>query len=247
MANGLDALCQAFLGAGDLEAVEQQLAVLLQQGECAQARLLLDATELRLGTWLQQTSNGAARAQLALCHLLMFLCQDDLDSARFLIRRLAAKHGIAALNSCEELYKRLWSGDMIGATELANQMKKDGVMKDIPLAQKALEHFCARLQARQLQLVQHAYSAVSVDMFGRALGLGTVADVDAFCRWSPGLFEVKDGFVIPKPIKPQETQDVAAHVEKLTKLIVFLESETVTQISGKLPSSTGSTAGNSQQ
>jgi hypothetical protein len=132
--------------------------------------------------------------------------------------------------------------------ELGNQALKSGALTELPLARAALEQACARMQARQLQLLQQAYSAVSVATFGRAMGLASPADVEAFCKWSPNLFEVRDGFVMPTPPPPQgqASEDVAGHIEKLTKLVVFLESEAVTHINTRVSAHAAAASSQSQ-
>jgi len=245
----LNQLCLAFEKTGSTDQVEHELNGLLQAGECSQARVLLDAAELRLGPWLavegMEPSKSAAKVQLGAAHLTILLSEDDLPAARLLTKRLGGVTPVV-IQRCVTIYQRLWTGDTVGAIEVAVASQKDAQFGQFPLALKALELFIARIRNRQLQLLQRAYSAIAVDSFGKSLGLSSKAEVESFCKWSPNLFEVKGGYVLPAPVKPVENEDVGAQIEKLTKLTVFLEGETVTYINAKVPT-TATSSSSSQQ
>jgi hypothetical protein len=261
----LDALCTSFITVPSLEQIEVELSPLLLQGEVKKAKILLSSSEMKYGPWLHGGGSTGdvppavfhAKSSLAACHLLVLLCQteeEDLTAAKLLTKRLGSANPDPntypyVLQKCLLIYGKLWNGDVISAIEVASQLKQDPQFsqqgQNLPM--KALDQFIASIRNRQLQLLQQAYSAISVEAFGKALGLNSMAEVEAFCKWSPNVFQVREGYVHPTPAKIVNNEDVGAHIEKLTKLIVFLEGETVTFINSKISSAPGAVGGSSQQ
>ena len=246
-AQQLDALCQVLehRSSGNVDSVGQELGTLLGNGDCANARVLLDAAELRLGPWLGEGGNQAAKAQLGEVHLLVLLCENDLPAAKMLIKRLGGQL-TPVLTKIAAVYDKLWNTQLVAAMEIANSCKQDSAFARSHLVARALDLFLARIRLRQLYFIQRAYSCISAEKFGKVLGFSTMEEVDNFCRMSPSVFELKNGFVVARPPAAVDNTEVASQIEKLTKLIVFLEGETVMHIDPKLPGAAAGASGSSQ-
>jgi len=76
---------------------------------------------------------------------------------------------------------------------------------------------------------------MTVESFGRAIGLNGPAEVEDFCRQHADVFKVENEFVNIWPAPASNPSDVTQQIEKLTKLVVFLESKTSTFIKSKVP------------
>ena len=239
-------LCSAYASLESEDMTANNLAQLLRDGDLAKARTLLDAAELRNGSWfaIPGSENQVKTLSLATCHALILISEESLDAAKFFFKRVGQLP--PALLGCKQIYERLWVGDGIGALELANGALKGGELIDLPLARMALEQTCARLRARELQQMRRTYTALPVAAFGRAMGLATPTEVEAFCKWSPDLFECKDGFVVPTPPSDQHAEDLVGHIEQLTRLVVFLESKVVTHVDSRIKSAPGTVSSQSQ-
>lgn len=220
----------------NFEKVGFELMNLLKTGDSASARVLLDSIELKVGSWLNAAGgNQQIKMELGLVHLTILLSEDDLPAARLLTRRLNAIQA-EEFKLIENVYQFLWVGDSIKAVELCISIQPK--LNNFPLAQKSVELLTARIRSHQLQLVQRAYDTISVDDFARVLGLSSPQQVEKFCNMPPdGRFQVESNFVqVSVQSEAMNQEDVSAQIEKLTNLIVFLEGETVTYISPKLPS-----------
>lgn len=87
---------------------------------------------------------------------------------------------------------------------------------------------------------------MTIDSFGRAFGLNNAAEVGAFCQQHAGLFQIQDAFVCVVPVPLANQADLAQKIEKLARLVVFLEGETSTYITSKAPAVAGSTTSGGQ-
>ena len=212
-----------------LEGVTSQLLSMFASGDSSQARYLLDSSELRWGPWQGEST----QQNLAVVHLLVLLCENDLHAARFLTKRSALPRNSPGFL----VYEDLWKGNVLAAME-----KLSTGFTTTPAEQKVASLLVAKLRAKQLDDVQLGYRTMKVENFAKQLGLTTQADVERFCQMSPGgQFRVEGNVVHIQDLTIQQlstAQDAMAQVEKLTRVILDLQRETTTTI----PSSTKQSA-----
>lgn len=199
------------------EATVGEVARLVQGGDSSQAKFFLDGLELRFGPWEDE--------QLAVAHLLVLLCENDLHSARFLCKR-TPKLLTTTTNWWFQVYEMLWHAQYLSAQQVLSSPPV--LACPSALIQQSAQLLLAKIRARQVAHVQRVYSKISVADLGQILGLGTPQEVARFCEMSPDLlFTVSGQFVTiaPPSSAPASNQDTAEYVAKLAKLIAHVQSE----------------------
>lgn len=246
MSSVLDEVVFSYEQKLDAERIGKGVQERLEVGDTTGARVLLDAAELQSGSWLEQSARSLGNTtQLGVVHLFVLLIENDLHAARHLAHRIQCSSSQTALTAAVRVYELLWNDGTVVACEYAQKLRKDFQhMGSLVLG--ALELLIARFQARQLDLMQRAYSTISVDSFGNNLGLSSKEHVDKFCAMPPDdRFEVRGEFVHVSRSCRVENKDTSAQIRKLTNLVVFLEGETTTFISSKLPTEAAGTTSSS--
>ena len=242
----LDQLVFCYNQANSLEDIGAQLQNSLQTGDSAGARVLLDAAEMKHGPWTSSTPDNI-KIQLGVVHLFVLLTENDINASRHLTHRLQSSESTPLINAAAGVYERMWREGAVAASEHAQSLRET-CREAGPLVLSSLEVLIARFHARQLELTQRAYTTISVELFGRNLGLSSKEHVEKFCGMPPDRrFEVKDNFVHVSRPPHADSADSAAQIEKLTNLVVFLEGETTTFINSKIPTSASGGASSATQ
>ncbi|KAH9260949.1 hypothetical protein BASA81_000645 [Batrachochytrium salamandrivorans] len=201
-------------------AIVGEAAKLVQGGDSSQAKFFLDGLELRFGPWEDE--------QLAVAHLLVLLCENDLHSARFLCKRTPklTTTTTTAAGWPFQVYEMLWRAQYFSAQQVLNSPLV--LSSSSELIQQSAQLLLAKIRARQVAHVQKVYSKVSVADLGRILGLSTPQEVARLCEMSPDLlFTMCGDFVTiaAPPATPANTADTADHIAKLAQIIAHVQSE----------------------
>jgi len=151
--------------------------------------------------------------------LLAYLISDDLDSGRFLWKRIPTeiKKSDIELQSVWGIGQRLWVQDYAGAYAAFKSFNWT------PLHATLVEILEESFRERSFAVTAKAYSVVSVKSLALLLGQ-SVDDVSKYAV-SKGWEVVADGFLKTKPVsQPKFETATLANMQSLTDYVVYLES-----------------------
>jgi len=153
-------------------------------------------------------------------HLLAYLEVGDLDSARFLWKRVPAdvKKSDPEIAAAWAIGQRIWLSDYPAVYEAIKSFHwRPAVAQLVAILEESFRR-------RTFELVSKAFSVISTKSLALYLGL-SVADALRFAE-SKGWQPAGDGFFKPTPVPPAKRQIATIqNMQSLTEYVVFLESE----------------------